>query len=163
VNAAAPPPVYPWPIGRGARYHPAPANPQVAHGSAFGRFRCGSGRTFAVHIELFAKRQVVIVPPRIGIARSGCRYQVRTTTPTGVVEVDRSGRWTLGDVFAVWGRRLSPSRLLSFRGPVSVYVGGRRWKGDPRLVPLCEHGQIAVEIGGFVAPHPSYLFPKGRR
>ena len=66
--AAAPPPVYPWPIGLGARYHPGPANPQVARGSAFGRFRCGNARTFAVHLELFAKRQVVIVPPRLGIA-----------------------------------------------------------------------------------------------
>jgi hypothetical protein len=163
IAAAAPPPIYPWPIGIGARYHPTPANARVARGSAFGRFRCGNGRTFAVHIELFAMQRVVIVPPGIGIARGGCRYQVRTTTPTGVVEVARTGRWTLGDVFAVWGRRLSSSRLLSFRGPVSVYVGGRRWSGDPRLVPLSEHGQIVVEIGGYVAPHPSYLFPKGPR
>ena len=162
--ASTPPPVYPWPIGAGAAYHPTSANALVADGRAFGRFRCGSdGRTFQVHVELFARRQVVIVPPRIGIARRGCRYPLRTTTPTGVVAVERRGRWILGDLFAIWGRRLSPSRLLSFQGPVSVYVNGRERRGDPRLIRLAEHDEIVIEVGGYVAPHPSYLFPKGGR
>jgi hypothetical protein len=106
---------------------------------------------------------VVIVPPRIGVARSGCSYPLRTTTPTGVVDVARRGSWTLGDLFAVWGRRLSPSRLLSFTGRVSVYVGGRKRAGDPRLLRLAEHDQIVIQVGGYVAPHPSYLFPKEGR
>ena len=119
--ASIPPPVYPWPIGAGAAYHPPSANARAADGRPFGRFRCGSGGgTFQVHVELFARRRVAIVPPRIGIARSGCRYPLRTTTPTGVVAVERRGRWTLGDLFAIWGRRLSPSRLLSFQGRVAV-------------------------------------------
>jgi hypothetical protein len=44
---------------------------------------------------------------------------------------------------------------------VTVYVGGRLFHGDPRTVPLRRHAQIVVEVGGYVAPHPSYLFPKG--
>jgi hypothetical protein len=163
VIASTPPPVYPRPIGTGARYRPAPANPLVADGQPFGRFRCGGGRTFEVHVELFARRQVVIMPPRIGLARSGCRYPLWTTTPTGVVEVDRRGGWTLGDLFAIWGRRVSPARLLSFPGRVSVYVGGHGRTGDPRLIRLAEHDQIVIEVGGYVAPHPSYLFPRGGR
>jgi hypothetical protein len=155
--------VYPWPIGVGPRYHPTAASVRVRQGRSFGRFRCGNGRSFDVHVELFAKRQVVIVPPRIGVARSGCHYALRTTTPTGVVAVRRTGRWTLGDLFAVWGRQLSPTRLLSFRGNASVFVAGRRRTGDPRLIRLTPHAQIVIEIGGYVAPHPSYLFPKGRR
>jgi hypothetical protein len=42
-----------------------------------------------------------------------------------------------------------------------VFVGGRPFAGDPRRVPLTRHAQIVVEVGGHVAPHPSYLFPKG--
>jgi hypothetical protein len=160
---ALPPSVHPWPIGAGPRYRPAAANASVRRGVPFGRFRCGAGRSFDVHVELFAHRQVVIVPPRIGIARSGCVYQLRTSTPTGVVAVSASGRWTLGDLFAVWGRRLSRRRLLSFPGSVSVFVGGKRWADDPRDVVLTRHGQIVVEVGGYVPPHPSFLFPKGRR
>jgi hypothetical protein len=26
---------------------------------------------------------------------------------------------------------------------------------------LTRHAQIVLETGGYVAPHPSYLFPKG--
>lgn len=146
---ATPPPVYPWPIGAGPRYHPT-----APGGSA----HCTSGgRSFAVHVELFARRKVVIVPPGIG----GCGDPVRTTAPTGVVHVAALGRWTLGDLFRVWGRRLTRNALLSFRGRVSVYAGGRRWLRDPGRVPLRKHAQVVVEIGGYVAPHSTYLFPKG--
>jgi hypothetical protein len=147
--------VHPWPIGAGPRYQPAALR---RDGRPVGGLRCASGRTFDVHVELFANRRVVIVPRGIGVA-SGCTYPTSTTAPTGVVHV--RGRRTLGDLFHVWGTRLGPSRLLSFGGRVSVFVGGRRVGGDPRQVPLRSHGQVVVELGGYVAPHPSYLFPKG--
>jgi len=162
VNAL-PPAVQPWPIGAGARYHPAPANARVARGDSFGRFRCRSGRSFDVHIELFAHRRVVVVPARIGVADAGCTYPLRTETPTGVVAVANAGRWTLGDLFEIWGQRLTASRLLSFNGRVSVFVGGRRRVGDPRSVVLNRHAQIVIEVSGYVPPHPSYLFPNGSR
>jgi hypothetical protein len=160
---ALPPAVHPWPIGVGARYHPAPANAKVVRGESFGRFRCRSGRTFDVHVELFAHRRVVIVPPRLGIAAAGCAYALRTYEPTGVVAVSRTANWTLGDLFEIWGRKLTGSRLLSFKGRVSVFVNGRRRVGDPRSVRLRRHDQIVVEIGGYIPPHPSYLFPKAQR
>lgn len=156
---AAPGPVHPWPIGVGPRYHPTAA---VSTGAPIGRLRCTSGgRTFAVHLELFARRQVVIVPPRIGAGPHGCTYPLHTTEPTGVVHVRAGARYVLGDLFRVWRRRLGPRRLLSFDGAVSVYVGGRLYRGDPRTVPLRRHAQIVVEVGGHVVPHPAYLFPKG--
>jgi hypothetical protein len=152
VIAAPPPPVYPWPIGVGQRYHPSAA------GRPSSSLRCASGgRTFAVHVELFAGRKVVVVPPGIG---SGRRC-LSTTEPTGIVHVAARGRYTLGDLFRVWGRRLRPGALLSFTGRVRVYLGGRPRRGEPGAVPLAKHAQIVVEIGGYVAPHPSYLFPKG--
>ena len=158
---ASPPPVYPWPIGVGPRYHPTAYSAAVSSGHPVGVLRCSSGgATFAVHIELFAHRRVVIVPPGIGVGPRGCTYPLHTTAPTGVVHVARRGL-TLGDLFRVWGRRLSPSALLSFRERVSVFVGGRRRLGDPRSVPLTRHAEIVLEVGGYVAPHPSYLFPKG--
>jgi len=112
-------------------------------------------------VELFARRRVVIVPARIGVSPRGCVYAVRTTDPTGVVEFVAGMRPTLGDLFAVWGRRLSSVRLLSFRGQVRVYVGGRRVRLDPRHVSLRRHAEIVLEVGPFVAPHRSYLFPAG--
>jgi hypothetical protein len=159
---AGPGPVYPWPIGAGPRYHPTAANAAVTAGRPIGQLLCTKGgSTFAVHVELFARRQVVIVPPHIGAGPHGCSYPVRTDEPTGVAHIASGARYVLGDLFRVWGRRLGPNALLSFRGPVSVYVGGRLFHGDPRAVPLRRHAEIVVEIGGHVAPHTSYLFPKG--
>jgi hypothetical protein len=107
---AAAGPVHPWPIGVGPRYQPVAANSTVLAGRPVGALRCGSGRTFDVHLELFANRRVVIVPPGIGVARSGCTYPLATSEPTGVVHV--RGARTLGDLFRVWGRRIGPHRLL---------------------------------------------------
>jgi hypothetical protein len=157
----APPPVYPWPIGVGPRYHPTAYNAAVSAGRPVGALRCTSGgASFAVHIELFARRRVVIVPPGIGVGPRGCTYPLHTSAPTGVLRVAQRGL-TLGDLFRVWGRRLSPSALLSFRQRVSVFVAGRRWLRAPGAVPLTKHAQIVLEVGGYVAPHPTYLFPKG--
>ena len=160
---AVPPPVYPWPIGVGPRFHPPAANVAVAAEKPIAGMRCGhEGRTFRVHIELFADRKVIIVPPGIGVTKGGgCHYPLRTTTPTGVVDVCGGERRTLGDLFRVWGRQLGRSRLLSFRRSVAVFVDGRRWRGSPTAVPLRRHGQIVIEAGGYLAPHATYLFPKG--
>jgi hypothetical protein len=157
----SPPPVHPWPIGAGPAYHPGAANDAVLDAKSVGRLQCANGRRFAVHIELFAHRQVAIVPPGIGVARSGCSYPLRTNAPTGVVEVLAAGRFTLGDFFRIWGRRFDATHLLSFRGSVSLFVGGKRRTGDPRELVLTRHAQIVIEVGGYVAPHPSYLFPRG--
>lgn len=155
---AAPPPVYPWPIGAGSRYHPG------ASGTPATSLRCGpAGQAFQVHLELFAHRQVVIVPAGIGAGRGGCTYPLRTHAPTGVVDVARRGCFTLGNLFAVWGRRLDPAGFLSFRGRVSAFVGGKPRPGDPRSVVLTPHAEIVLELGGHLAPHSDYLFPKGGR
>jgi hypothetical protein len=160
---AAPPPVHPWPIGTGPRYRPAAVSAAVARGAPVGELRCGAGgRGFLVHVELFAHRKVIVVPKGIGVSPRGCTYPLRTSAPTGVVHVEAGPPRRLRDLFAVWGRRLSRDRLLSFRGRVSVFVDGRRFRGEPGAVLLTKHRQVVVEVGGYVAPHPSYLFPKGQ-
>lgn len=161
---ASPPPVYPWPIGVGPRYQPGALNAKAAAGAPIGSLRCGrAGREFAVHVELFANRRVIVVPKGIGVSRTGCRYPLHTSTPTGVVLVAAGRRHRLRDLFAVWGRRLGRTRLLSFHGHVLVFVDGRRFRGAPGDVLLTKHRQIVVEVGGYLAPHPSFLFPKGSK
>jgi hypothetical protein len=172
--APAAPPV-PTPIGVGPRFHPSPTSTAVARARPIGRLSCGARVSHLVraHLELFAKRRVVIVPAGIGMAppfavRDGvvrsarCSYPVRTVEPTGVVEVDAGLRPTLGDLFAVWGRRLSPQGLLGFQGRVRVYVAGKPRRGDPRTIPLRRHAQIVLEVGPYIPPHRTYLFGPGR-
>jgi hypothetical protein len=159
-----PPSVHPWPIGPGPRYTPAARPAAVVAGAPVSALRCGApGRTFRIHVELFADRKVVIVPARIGVAAGGCVYPVRTTAPDGVVRVARGAGLTLADLFRVWGQALGARRLVSFtsRSPVRLYVSGRLVPGPAAAVLLTPHAQIVVELGGYVPPHPSFLFAGG--
>jgi len=153
----------PTPVGKGPRYTP-PARPATA------RFSCRKAPLHAggrVHVELFARRRVVVVPAGIGLRRprlqlgrvisADCRAPVWTLDPSGVVRFE--GGATLADVFRVWGEPLARARLASFRGRVSVYVAGVRRRGDPRKLRLRDGEEIVLELGGYVRPHRSFLFP----
>jgi hypothetical protein len=91
----------------------------------------------------------------------GCTYAARTLDPTGVIEVRARTRLTLGDLFDLWNQPLGRHRLAGFRTRASVlaFVAGKRWRGNPRAIPLTHHAQIVLEIGGYVPPHARYLFP----
>jgi hypothetical protein len=161
---ALPPSVHPWPIGKGPRYLPPASSAAVAAGRPVGSLACGSASaSFRLHLEVFVNRKVVVVPSGIGVSRPGCVYPVRTTAPGGVVEVARGVKLTLADLFRVWGQPLAANRLVSFasKQPVRVYVAGRRVHEPVGAVPLTRHAEIVVELGGYVAPHPFFLFPGG--
>jgi hypothetical protein len=174
-GADGPPTPVATPIGVGPSFHPRALSSAARAARPVGGLRCRQrpGARVGVHVELFARRRVVIVPAGIGIApphrRAGpyvrggrCSYPLRTREPTGVVEVTTGGRaLTLGDLFAVWGQPLSATRIASFRGSVAAFVGGVRRPGDPRDIPLRPHAQIVLEVGGYVPPHRRYRFPPG--
>lgn len=107
-----------------------------------------------------------IAPPQIrsgAYVRGGaCAYPLRTYEPTGLVVADAGPTRSLGTLFDVWGQPLSRNRLGRFEGPVSAFVAGRRWRSDPRAIPLTRHAQIVLVRGGNVVPHPAYRFPPGR-
>jgi hypothetical protein len=60
----------------------------------------------------------------------------------------------------VWGQPLSPHGFAGFHGRVHAWVGGCPWAGDARKIPLTQHAEIVVEVGGYVPPHRFFLFPK---
>ena len=115
----------PTPIGVGPQFRPQPG----VHA------RCTRAPLDAgprVHIELFARGRVIIVPAAIGVRAprivagrvvgARCRARIWTVDPTGVTRFAQHS--TLADVFAVWGRRLTSNALLSFPGAVRVYRNG---------------------------------------
>jgi hypothetical protein len=154
-------------IGRGPAFAPparAPAS-GCSPGAIEGRFRA--------HLELFGRRHAVVIPAGIGlgpplershssrIVGAACRADARTLDPAGVIDFDRTDL-TLGDVFEFWGEPLGPRRMASFRGPVTAFVGGERVAGDPARIELRDGAQIVLQVGGFVPPHRSFLFPPRR-
>src|SRR5947209_7418653 len=168
----------PVPIGPGPDYRPPSLSRAVAEARPVGEVSCGRSpdRRFGVYVELFAHRRVVLIPAGIGIAppriesgayvRGGrCSYPLRTREPTGLIEVANGTRATLGDLFDVWGQRLSRTRLAGFHTAASdhvrVYADGRLQAGDPRSTALDRHAAIVVELGAYLPPHASYRFPPG--
>jgi hypothetical protein len=178
ITGSGPPPrdptAVPLRVGPDSRWRPPPLSSRARAARPIAGLPCsGAVRPrFGVHVELFARRRVMIVAPGIGVApphgrqgayvpRGRCSYPLRTREPTGVIEVERGRTFTLGDLFAIWGQPLSARRLGAFRGPVVAYVAGMRRPGDPRAIPLRPHAQIVLETGGHVPPHRSYRFPTG--
>lgn len=164
----------PIPVGRGPEFRLPAVSEDVARRRPLDGLSCTrvQSRAYAIHLELYGRRLVAPIPAGIGIAppqvhegayvRGGaCWYPLRTYEPTGVVVVDSGHRVTLGTLFDVWGQPLSGERVGRFRGAVSAFVGGHRWPGDPRAIPLSRHAEIVLETGGHVIPHPAYRFPPG--
>jgi hypothetical protein len=160
------------PIGAGPRYRPSVRTAGSARPP-----RCEStlGPRYGVHLELFAANRVVLVAPGIGLRRpwrsvggritqARCYGALATIDPTGVVYVRPGARLTVGDVFGAWGRPLRTNRMLSFRtgGRVRAYVDGRHWtRTAPSAIPLRRHAEIVLELGPYVPPHRSFVFPPG--
>jgi hypothetical protein len=164
----------PVPAGRGPRYRLPALSPSARAGVPVGSLTCKvkRPRPFAAHLELYARGLVLPVPAGIGIApprvRQGayvlkgrCRYPIRTHEPTGLVLMDGHRRFTVRQLFAIWGQPLALTRLAGFSGPVIAFVNGHRWYGDPGTIPLARHSEIVLEADGYVPPHPTYIFPPG--
>jgi hypothetical protein len=164
----------PTPIGTGAGFTLPAAGPAVRAARPVAGLTCqtSTARGTTVHLELFARGQVVIVPAGIGVAppvrRAGahvlggrCLYPIHALAPTGVVHAPADGSATLGQLFEVWGQPLSRTNLAGFRGPVQAYVDGLPLPGDLRRIPLRRHAEIVLESGPFVPPHDAFQFPEG--
>ena len=154
------------PIGAGPRFAPP------ARGPAIGPCRPALGPRHGVHVELFGAGKVILIaagigapPPRRRVAgrivAARCFGALVTRDPTGIVLVRPGRRLTLADLFRSWGRTLGARRMLSFRGPVRAWVGGRRWSRPLGAIPLRRHAEIVVEVGPFVPPHRRFRFPPG--
>jgi hypothetical protein len=156
------------PIGLGPQFHPGLTGPVI------GRCDPQLGRRIGVHVELFARNQVVLIARGIGtrpprrlfagrISGARCYGSLVTLDPTGVIYMRPGTHAVLADLFRSWGEPLSGQRLAAFAAPgntrVAVFVDGRPRGGDPRSVPLAAHAEIVLEVGPHVPPHHSYTFP----
>ena len=160
------------PIGVGPRFQPP------VRGAVVGTCRPSLGPRNEAHVEVFAANRVVIVPAGIGtrpprlvtdarITSARCYGAIVTLDPTGVVLLRRSSRLTLAALFSAWGEPLTSTRVLSFAASggahVRVFVDGHAFPGPPGTVPLTQHAEVVVEVGPYVPPHHSFVFPLAPR
>jgi hypothetical protein len=111
------------------------------------------------------------VPAGIGIDPAVGYAPLHTHDPSGVIHVESPTvrTYTLGQFFAVWGVRFTPSCLGGYCAAggrqLRVYVNGRAYRGDPATLALTAHQELVVAFGTAAqlpSPIPStYQFPAG--
>ena len=102
--------------------------------------------------------------PRGPFATGGAGFSwLHTHAADGIIHVESPAqrRYTLGEFFDVWGQPLGSHRVGPAAGPVTAFVDGRRYPGNPRDVPLVAHAQIQLDVGRPLVAPQSIAFPPG--
>jgi len=134
--------------------------------------REGSALHIHQHLDVFVHGRRITVPAGIGISGAeGFISPLHTHDASGVVHVEspQVRTFTLGELFGVWGVRLTPRCLGGYCAGGSdrlrVFADGRPFRGDPRVLPLAPHAEIVVALGTSAElPRPlpsSYAFAAG--
>ena len=116
------------------------------------------------HLQLLFDGREVVVPANIGIDNNTCVYYVHTHDTSGEIHIEAPSytRFTLGNLFDIWGQPLSKSQVASLPmrkdQHVRVYLNGKRYVGDPRQIELLPHRLIALEVGPPFVPPAGFDF-----
>jgi hypothetical protein len=130
------------------------------------------------HLKIYVNGKPRSVPPGVGIgcpvritktangpfaSGGSCFSSLHTHAADGVIHIEAPAKvqFTLGQFFDVWRQRLDRDNLGPIRGRVVAYVNGRRYRGDPRAIPLRRHAQIQLEVGRPGVPSAPIGFPPG--
>jgi hypothetical protein len=123
------------------------------------------------HLDLYVDGRKVPVPAGIGIDPAVGYAPLHTHDPSGVIHVESPTvrTYTLGEFFAVWGVRITPSCLGGYCAGggrrLRLFVDGRADRGDPTTLALAPHQELVVAFGTAAqlpSPIPStYQFPPG--
>ncbi len=80
---------------------------------------------------------------------SRCYYWLHVHAQDGVIHIESPSvrKYTLGDFFAIWRQPLSSTQVGPVTGPLTVFVNGHRYHGDPAAIALGSHEDIQIDIG----------------
>jgi len=122
------------------------------------------------HLDIFIDGNPVDVPPQIGIA-SYFISPIHVHDDLHVIHVESPTvqTFTLGQFFDIWGVRLTANCIGGYctdaTHKLQVYSNGTLYSGDPRMLALDAHEEIAIVYGTSAeAPKSipsSYAFPEG--
>jgi len=141
---------------------------------------CNTGEQIAYHVHahlaVYVNGQPRAIPYGIGIkqpvpeqtsagpfvVQGDCFYWIHVHDLSGVIHIESPTQrtYTLGQFFDVWGQPLSSTQVGPASGPVTAFVNGAPYQGDPRSIPLTAHQVIQLDVGTAVPPQP-YQFPRG--
>ncbi len=150
-----------------------------ATGNTIDGVQCGSSEQLAYHIhthvQIFVSGTQVQIPAGVGILNpqttqqqgsdyvgSGtCLYWLHTHAADGIIHVESPSKnlYTLGTFFDIWHQPLSTGAVGPDSGPVTVYVDGKAYTGNPRDIQLQDKEQIQIDVGTPAPPYKAITFP----
>lgn len=153
----------------------------TAGGDPVNGISCDTSERVAYHIHAHLSVTVDgksrIIPAGIGIpgrqeqqtsagsSVSGgkCFYWLHSHTSDGIIHVESPTQktFTLGDYFDIWKQPLDANHIGPVTGTLSIVVDGTAYTGDPRSIPLNNHTQIQISVGGPPPSSTPYTFPSG--
>ncbi len=86
-----------------------------------------------------------------------CLYWLHVHAQDGILHIESPTPKTyeLAQFFAIWHLPLSPNQIGAYKGTVTATYNGKPWTGNPQQIPLTEHAQIVLNLGGpTVTPPP---------
>jgi hypothetical protein len=123
------------------------------------------------HLDIYLYGEPVPVPALIGIDPATGFAPLHVHDTSGVIHVESPTvrDYTLGQFFAVWGVRFTPTCIGGYCAgggrQLQVFVDGHLHRGDPTTLTLAPHQEIVVAFGSHAqlpSPIPSsYRFPPG--
>ncbi|MGH9055039.1 MAG: hypothetical protein ACRDYY_04120 [Acidimicrobiales bacterium] len=137
--------------------------------------QCNVGEQLAyhhhVHVAIFINGQPRSVPIAVGMVppaqvektpqgdfaeSASCFYWLHVHAQDGIVHIESpiAKTYELGQVFDIWHQPLSSTQLGPYTGKVTTTVNGAPWTGNPAQIPLNEHTQIVLNLGGPVVAPP---------
>jgi hypothetical protein len=116
------------------------------------------------HLTLINDGKNVKIPAQIGFEYNhDCLYWVHTHSPSyGIIHIESPYKIvpTLGEFFNVWGVPLSRDQAWKYKGPLTIYVDGKPYTGDPNKIKLYQHTEVTLEVGHPVSPPKKFNFGK---
>jgi hypothetical protein len=116
------------------------------------------------HLTIVKDGQMLAVPAQIGRI-TGCDYEIHTHDASGELHVESTAvkRFTLGQLFKIWGQPLSATGVAGLSGqPVKFYINDngdvREYVGDPAQIELASRRAITIQIGSTPATLATYTW-----
>jgi hypothetical protein len=97
------------------------------------------------------------------VGSGSCFYWLHTHAADGIIHIESpvERKYTLGNLFHVWGQKLGPTEVGPAIGRVTAFYDGRWFRGDPRDIPLSRHAQIQLDVGQPLPAPAKISFPSG--
>lgn len=122
----------------------------------------GSPRQIPYGIGIVPPRQLQFTLNGVFVVNGKCLYWLHTHAADGIIHIETPVRrkFTLGDFFDIWGQPLGPDQVGPAQGPVTAFVNGKRFSGNPRNILLGKVVVIQLDVGQPApAPVPVHFPP----